>query len=322
MATAPESVHGSYPPARILDWLLAGDASLRFQTLRDLCDAPEAEVAEAQARIAGSGWGELLLQAQDADGSWGGGLYNPKWTSTMYTLLLLHWLGLAPGHPQAVAGCRRLLDGADYFDGGLSFGRHPDRAENCITAMAVLVASELGQRLGGDSRIDDAVAWLIAEELDDGGWNCEPHISPNKHASFHTTISTLEGLAAYRRSGGSIPVAGAEARGREFLLMHSLYRSHRTGAVAHPSLSQFRFPPQWHYDILRGLEYFRAEECPRDDRMSLAVKVVAGGRRTPGNWGGYRPYPGQMWFRWTAEDISRWATLRCARVLRWWDLAG
>ena len=108
--------------------------------------------------------------------------------------------------------------------------------------MTVLVSSELGQRLDGDSRIDDAVTWLLAEELDDGGWNCEPHTSMGKHASFHTTISTLEGLAAYRHSGGAVPVAAAEARGREFLLMHSLYRSHRTGSVAHPTLAQVPVP--------------------------------------------------------------------------------
>jgi hypothetical protein len=322
VATHPEPAEGSVPSARIVDWLLAGDPSIRFQTLRDLCDAPDFEVAKAQAQIPVSGWGALLLQTQDPDGGWDGGLYNPKWTSTMFTLLLLHWLGLPPGHPQAVSGCLRLLDGAAYFDGGLSFDRHPKRAENCVTAMTVLVGSELGQRLDGDSRIDDAVAWLLAEELDDGGWNCEPHTSPDKHGSFHTTISTLEGLAAYRHSGGPLPVAAAEARGREFLLMHSLYRSHRTGGVAHPTLAQFRFPPQWHFDILRGLEYFRAENCPQDDRMSMAVEAIASHRRSPGNWGGYRPYPGRMWFRWTPEDISRWATLRCARVLRWWESAG
>ena len=56
--------------------------------------------------------------------------------------------------------------------------------------------------------------------------------------------------------------------------------------------------------------------------MSMAVEAIASHRRSPGNWGGYRPYPGRMWFRWTPEDIGRWATLRCARVLRWWESAG
>ncbi len=53
------------------------------------------------------GWGAKLLAAQDPQGTWAGALYSPKWTSTTYTLLLLHWLGLPAGHPQALAGCRR-----------------------------------------------------------------------------------------------------------------------------------------------------------------------------------------------------------------------
>ena len=41
---------------------------------------------------------------QDDEGRWAGAAYSPKWTSTTYTLLLLHWLGLRPDHPQAAAG--------------------------------------------------------------------------------------------------------------------------------------------------------------------------------------------------------------------------
>jgi hypothetical protein len=88
------------------------------------------------------------------------------------------------------------------------------------------------------------------------------------HGSFHTTNLALEGLLEYARFRGR----GIEtsARGREFLLAHRLFRSHRTGAVARPEFTRFAFPPRWHYDALRGLDHFREAGAPRDDRLTVA----------------------------------------------------
>ena len=60
-----------------LEWLLESDPSIRWQTLRDLCDAP-AEVVEAErARVAAEGWGARLLALQGDDGLWEGGALFP-----------------------------------------------------------------------------------------------------------------------------------------------------------------------------------------------------------------------------------------------------
>ena len=72
-----------------IQWLLDGDAAIRWQTERDLLDAPEDVVATTRALVASTGWGRDLLDRQDPDGTWAGGLYGPKWTSTNYTLLML-----------------------------------------------------------------------------------------------------------------------------------------------------------------------------------------------------------------------------------------
>jgi hypothetical protein len=107
----------------VVSWLLEGDPSIRWQVLRDLRHAPPRLVASERRRVGAEGWGARLLAAQDYDGRWAHALYSPKWTSTTYTLLLLHWLGLSPRHPQALAGCRQLWDGARYYDGGLNLAK-------------------------------------------------------------------------------------------------------------------------------------------------------------------------------------------------------
>src|SRR5687767_5589361 len=91
-------------------WLLEGDPAIRWQTMRDLLDAPLEEFEAERRRVARQGWGARLLAEQDADGRWGKGWYTPKWTSTFYTMQLLWQLGLDPRNEAARRGASLLLD--------------------------------------------------------------------------------------------------------------------------------------------------------------------------------------------------------------------
>lgn len=306
------------PSDDVVAWLLDGEAAIRWQVLRDLLDRPDAEVDAERDRVAGTGWGAALLERQDADGRWAGGLYRPHWTGTHYTLLLLHRLGLRAAHPAAVRGVTALLDGAEvHRGGGLTFpdstARYP---EACITAMVVHLASAFGVQ---DPRVEDAVAWLTGQGLPDGGWNCESVVSATRHASFHTTGHVLEGLLAYRDAGGAQPVDAAVADGLRFLLDHRLFRSHRTGAVVSDDLLRFPFPPQWRYDALCGLEIARAAGVGRDPRLADAIDVLRMRRGPDGRWAVDPPLPGEVWQELERPGPGRWTTLRALRVLRWWD---
>ena len=304
----------------VLGWLLDGDPSNRWQALRDLTDATAQEVAAERARIGAEGWGARLLALQDADGTWGGGLYSPKWTSTTYTLLLLAWLGLAPGDDRALAGCRRLWAAARVYGGGLTLATSTREPETCMTGMLVRLAAGFGH---DDPRLEATVRWLLAEQLEDGGWNCESIRSGSTHGSFHTSITVLEALHAIAATpvgaGLRAEIEGAASRGREFFLVHRLYRSHRTGDVADPALLRWRFPPQWHFDVLRGLDDFRAAGAPGDERLRDALDLVRRACRADGRWSHRSPYPGRMWFTLEARGASRWHTLRAVRVLRRYD---
>ena len=140
-------------------------------------------------------------------------------------------------------------------------------------------------------------------------------------SSFHTTIDVLEGLLAYQRAGGTIDVSKARRQGEEYLLERSLLRRKTNGAVASPAFLQLSYPPQWHYDVLRGLDYFRASGSRPDARMKEAVGTVRRKEQPDGTWLLENTHPGATHF--TLEDgdgkPSRWNTLRALRVLRWYD---
>jgi hypothetical protein len=304
----------------VLRWLLEGDPAIRWQTFRDLKASTERTVCREQRRVVAEGWGAKLLEFQDPDGRWAGGVYTPKWTSTTYTLLLLRSFGLPPRHPQALRACQVLLDTGFWQDGGINFyaPRHK-RSETCISSMVLAMLCWFQCE---DPRLDRLADHVIAQQLEDGGWNCRaiPGYGGSTHGSFHTTVSALDGLLEYQRFRPERAAAAeeAQARGPEFLLIHRLFRSHRTGQVVKPAMTRLAFPPQWHYDILRGLDYFRACSAGCDERLSDAIELLEKKRTAEGFWLLEQTYPGKTFFPLEMKGRpSRWNTLRALRVLRW-----
>ena len=305
-----------------IQWLLAGDPAIRWQTLRDLVGAAEHTVLREQRKVARAGWGARLLAKQDPEGTWAGGLssdgglYHPKWISTTYTMLLLRDFGLPATNRQARRACALLLDQGLQRDGGINYGW--STSETCVTGMVLSILSAFEH---DDDRLETVADHLLDQQMPDGGWNCRRRFGAT-HASVHTTISVLEGLRHYelhrRRKVGA--VRAAQRLGREFLLVHRLFRSHRTGEIIKPIFIRFSFPPRWHYDILRALDYFQAVNAPRDPRLGEAIDIVRSTRSNDGRWPLQNCYKGKTYF--DLERLgapSRWNTLRALRVLKWWD---
>ena len=111
-----------------------------------------------------------------------------------------------------------------------------------------------------------------------------------------------------------------ETKGREFLLAHRLFRSHRTGEIIKPAFIRLAFPPRWHYDVLRALDYFQSVDAPRDPRLAEAIDLIRARRRPGGEWPLESRYRGRTYFEMERLNRpSRWNTLRGLRVLKWWD---
>ena len=311
----------------VIDWLLDSDPSIRWQVMRDLTGAPPSEVEAERARIATEGLGAQLLALQAADGRWGGAAWNRRWDSTMHVLMLLRDLGLDPAGDEArravglvrdrVTWQRcgpRECDSNAFFEGEL---------EPCINGQVGAVGAYFGQDVRG------IVDRLLAEQLSDGGWNCEA-ANGSTRSSFNTTICVLEALLEHERAVGSRPeVTAARLRGQEYLLERRLFRRRSTGEVIErdrkgdAAWTRFAFPTWWHYDVLRGLEYLRRADVAPDERVAEAIDLVASKRDGDGRWPLETRYPGKMLVE-TDEGEgrpSRWNTLRALRVLRWYGRA-
>jgi hypothetical protein len=302
----------------VIDWLLDSDPSIRWQVLRDLTDAPAEEVAAERARVATEGAGARLLALQGADGTWGGVAWNRGWDSTMHALTLLREMGLEPASDPARRAVGLVADVTWRGCGPQECDDNPFFAgelEPCINGQVAASGAYFGQ----DGR--GIVDRLLAEQLPDGGWNCEAERGSTR-SSFNTTICVLEALLEYERAGmGSAHVTEARLRGQEYLLERRLFRRRSTGEVVDPAWTSFAFPTWWHYDVLRGLEYLRRAGVAPDARIAEAIELVASKRDGDGQWPLETRHPGKMLVDMDDGEgrPSRWNTLRSLRALRWYD---
>jgi hypothetical protein len=307
----------------VIDWLLDSDPSVRWQVLRDLTDAPVAQVAAERARVGTEGAGAWLLSLQAADGRWGGAAWNRGWDSTMHVLSLLRELGLDPSSPAAQRAVGLVRERVTWQGCGPpechSNPFFAGEIEPCINGQVAASGAYFGQD------VRDLIDRLLGEQQPDGGWNCEAE-NGSTRSSFNTTICVLEALLEHERNAGFRPeVTAARLRGQEYFLERRLFRRRSTGEPIErdrksgAAWTRFAFPTWWHYDVLRGLEYLRCAAAAPDERVTDAIELVLSKRGPDGRWALETQHPGVMPIDLEGGEgrPSRWNTLRALRVLRW-----
>src|SRR5690606_12585160 len=64
--------------SEVIEWLMASDPAIRWQVMRDLLDAPQADWTVERGSIETDGWGAMVLTFEDEDGQWAGGAFVPR----------------------------------------------------------------------------------------------------------------------------------------------------------------------------------------------------------------------------------------------------
>ena len=311
-----------------IEWLLDCDPAIRWQVLNDLTDAPTAEVAAERAQVARAGWGAQLLARQDPDGVWRWSGWDPQsgeWAGspgwiTMHVLQLLRELGPDPLDPDVASAISKLRDSGAFASSMPEFfawagrGFFEGETEACINGRAAAAGAYFHQD------VDVIVERLLGEQMADGGWNCELERGSTR-GSFHSTINVLEALLEYERVGTGKHVAQApeaRRRGDEYLLERRLLRRLSTGEDISEHFGRFGFPYAYRFNVLRGLDYFRAAGAPKDPRMDEALQLIRERRGADGKWLLENSHE-EEWVLDMGEgegQPSRWVTLQALRVLR------
>ncbi|MDG6902425.1 MAG: hypothetical protein JRM80_10780 [Nitrososphaerota archaeon] len=321
--------------AQALQWLLEpSNPAVRYLTLTDIMrKSPGAREAKA-ARKDVMSYPPVadLKSSQGKRGYWlpEDESYNPKFTATIWQLMLLGEMGVPP-LPWIDSATKRLTTQHWVDSGAWTCSPVGEKVEEepCISGNMLRTMTAFGY---DDPRIQKGLDWLPEIQLEDGGWNCDTTPGAT-HSSFMSTIEPLWAFSEYPRQKWTRKMKASAERGAEFLLAHRVYKSHRDwrpvelkgleDVFSADMLTKFHFPMYYYYDALHGLRVLTKLGYQDDERIGDAVHLLLS-KMTPegkwlleGDWVRERRAHRRKTLV-TVEELgrpSKWITLNCYRVL-------
>jgi hypothetical protein len=146
----------------VITWLLEGDVSIQYQTYRDLLDTNKPQLRK---KIELEGWGSKFLSYRNDDGHWGIRFYQPKWTSTHYTLLDLKNLNISKSNRTIKETINLIFKIEKGTDGGIgAFGTNK-KCDVCVNGMVLNYAAYFNVQ---EDKLKSVIDFLLAEKNE--GW--------------------------------------------------------------------------------------------------------------------------------------------------------
>jgi len=313
---------------RLLDWLLELDQpAVRYYTLLNLLDYSKEneEVRTAYSNIPKLGWAHQILKAQKPGGFWESrkDLYLPKYTATIWRLIVLSDLGLTAKDERVRRPCEFFLNEYSRPDGGFDNPSSTwSRSELCLTGNLARVLVRCGY--AEDRRVISAFDWLVEHQMKDGGWHCM-----YERAFGRGTLDCWEGLSAFAvlpRTKWTRRIKRSVEKGAEFYLERELFKQ---GHRRYLPWLRFHYPVHYYYDLLVGLDVITSLGYADDKRLKPSLQILQRKRRTDGTWSldavhpdlgavaGYRFRKRPRRFALERERRpSKWITLIALRVLK------
>jgi len=266
----------------VLNWLLEpSQPAIRYHTLLRLLDRrpDDREVRDASSLIPRIGWARDLLALQKDEGVWESrrDLYQPKYTATIWRLIVLADLGMNAKDKRIRRPCEFFLKEYSRPDGG--FDNSPvngSRSEVCLTGNLTRTLFRCGYT--DDTRVRAGYDWLVDHQMDDGGWHCFYERPLGKG-----TLDCWEALSAFSvlpQEKWSRRIKHSVERGAEFYLERRLFRQGRRYAP----WFRFHYPTHYYYDILVGLDIITSLGYADDKRLKPALRIMEKKRRADGTW--------------------------------------
>lgn len=298
----------------LLAWLLQAETpTIRYLTLRHLSAASEPEIQLARAEMNQRGPIPAILSQQTPAGSWSvdTNFYQPKYTSTHWSMLLLTELAAGPLTPGFRPGAEYMLSATlDHPLHWIDVSSH-DLA--CFWGNLLRYSLMAGAQ--DDLRLD-AITGLLVDTALRSEWRCRYNY--NLPCAWGAARA-LWGLAALPPAKRSLQVEAAIQSGLSFLLdEYSLVKANYPiyeGSQVHRLWSRLSFPLFYQADILLVLRALADLEQLSQPGAGAALEWLADRRTKQGRWRGSNLFRSRTWPLGSAEEIDRWVSLQAARVL-------
>lgn len=323
-----------------LSWLLETESpGVRYLALRDLLDRPENDSELRAAREAAHKQGPIaiILAEMDKTGYWvePGPGYNPKYRSTVWSVVMLAQLGAQLAEDKRIAcACAYLLDHALTSGGQFTASGAPSGAADCLQGNLCWAMLELGC---DDPRLETAFEWLARSVTGDGiapsenrqatvryyAGKCGPTFacgSNNKLPCAWGAAKVMLALGKWPKKRRTALIKRAIQQGVDFFLSTDPAQAdYPSGFSSKPSQNwwKFGFPVFYVTDLLQIVEALVSLGYGDDPRLSNALSVIRDKQDAQGRWPLEYDYTGKTWVNFGAKkQPNKWVTLRALRVLK------
>lgn len=325
--------------ADTLDWLLEPqDPGVRYLVLRDLLDCPadDPELVAARVQAHTSGPIAAVLAAQSDEGYWvqPGPGYAPKYTGTVWALILLAQLGASCDRDERIGrGCAYLLDHTLTPHGAFSTSRTESGTVDCLQGNLCAALLDLGY---DDPRLDSAFDWMARTVTGEGispaserhapiryyAYKCGPRFACGANNKLPCAWGAVKVMLAFSKlppERRTPLVERAIAAGVDFLLgVDPATADYPCGYAAKPSGDwwKFGFPVFYITDLLQNVEALVGLGLGHDARLAHALDVIRQ-KQVGGHWLMEFPYGSKTWLNFGRKNLpNKWVTVRALRVLK------
>ncbi len=323
-----------------LTWLLESDnPGLRYLALRDLCDLPAdsnelftaREFAHAQGPIA------AVLAEMQPEGYWvePGPGYNPKYFSTVWSLILLAQLGAVTELDERIQRAMGyfLQHGLTQF-GQITASGAPSGTADCMQGNLCWALTELGC---ADPRLETAFDWMARSVTGEGiapmsernapvryyAGKCGPLFAcgaNNKQPCAWGAAKVMLALARYPVERRTPQIERAIQQGVDFLFSVEPDTAGWPSPYApKPSGNwwKFGFPVFYVTDLLQVVEALVGLGYGHDSRLANTLQLILDKQDSNGRWLLEYDYIGKTWVDFgEKKQPNPWVTLRVLRVLK------
>lgn len=323
-----------------LSWLLeTRTPEVRYLALRDLLEYPptDSELSAVCRAAHKEGPIATILAEMDESGYWvePGPGYNPKYRSTVWSVILLAQLGASVAEDKRIAqACAYLFDHAFTEGGQFSISGAPSGTIDCLQGNLAWAMLELGY---DDSRLNKAFDWMarsvtgenIASSEDRQAavryyaGKCGPTFAcgaNNKLPCAWGGTKVMLALGKWPQKRRTPVIKRAIQQGIDFILsVDPAEATYPTGYSNKPSQNwwKFGFPIFYVTDLLQLVEALVALGYGDDPRLSHALAVIRDKQDGNGRWALDYDYTGKTWVDFGAKkQPNKWVTLRALRVLK------
>jgi hypothetical protein len=259
-----------------VDWLLEEDQpAIRHLTLTQLLDRPrdDPEVRDAREAIAKKGWAAEILEKQEPGGWWvrEDRLYQPKYLSTNWMLLVLADLGMTREDPRIRKSADLWIKRFRAKDGG--FGIDSTKSSHlCTAGNTARALVQFGYE--DHPAVRASFGWFVKNASHLGGWSC---FGSGRNLDSWEPMSAF---AVYPRAKWTPAMEETVRKAAEFYLQREL---HVQGDHYEPWY-RFHYPNHYYYDLLVGLDFLTALGYVSDPRLQHALGVLRKKQRSDGRW--------------------------------------